>query len=195
MKKRRTIENLNKENAEHTEDSHMTDTAEINPMDSTTGQDEKECKENKEIPDQLQKINELNDKYLRLYSEFENYRKRTIKEKIELSKTASIDVIILLLPILDDFDRAVKSIDNSGQPDPFSEGVVLIYNKFRKTLNQLGVEEMKAVGEMFNTDLHEAVTNVPATDEAMKGKVIEEIQKGYMMSGKVIRYAKVIVGS
>jgi molecular chaperone GrpE len=195
MKKRKNIENLNKEKAQHTEDIQTTDTAEMNPAGSSTRQDDKECKESSETPEQLIKISELNDKYLRLYSEFENYRKRTIKEKIELSKTASMDVIIMLLPVLDDFDRAVKTIENSAQPDPFSEGVVLIYNKLKKTLNQLGVEEIKASGEVFSTDMHEAVTNVPAADETMKGKVIEEIQKGYLMNGKVIRYAKVIVGS
>jgi molecular chaperone GrpE len=141
------------------------------------------------------KVDELNDKYLRLYSEFDNFRKRTAKEKIELIQSASENAFKIMLPIVDDFDRAIKSNSDITDAKVISDGVNLIYNKFKSTLSQKGLEEMKAIGEPFNTDLHEAITNVPAPSEDLKGKVIEELEKGYMLNGKVIRFAKVVIGS
>lgn len=141
------------------------------------------------------KIDELNDKYLRLYSEFDNFRKRTAKEKIELIQSASENAFKIMLPIVDDFDRAIKSNSDLTDAKVISDGVNLIYNKFKSTLSQKGLEEMKSIGEPFNTDLHEAITNVPAPSEDLKGKVIEELEKGYMLNGKVIRFAKVVIGS
>lgn len=141
------------------------------------------------------RVLELNDKYLRLYSEFDNYRKRTIKERIEHSKTASEEVIISMLTILDDFDRALKAIPENAEPDPFTEGIQLIYTKFRTILTQKGIEEIKTIGEDFNTDFHEAITKIPAENEEMKGKIVDEIQKGYTLNGKVIRFSKVVVGA
>lgn len=141
------------------------------------------------------KIDELNDKYLRLYSEFDNFRKRTAKEKIELIQSASENAFKIMLPIVDDFDRAIKSNSDITDVKVISDGVNLIYNKFKSTLSQKGLEEMKSIGEPFNTDLHEAITNVPAPSEDLKGKVIEELEKGYMLNGKVIRFAKVVIGS
>jgi molecular chaperone GrpE len=147
-----------------------------------------------ENPDE--KIAELNDKYLRLYSEFDNYRKRTLKEKTELSKYASAEVITKLLPVLDDFERAIKAFTaTSDNGTALKEGVVLIYNKFLSVLNQQGLEQMKTLGESFDTDFHEAVTNIPAPQPDQKGKIVDEIQKGYLLNGKVIRFAKVVVGS
>ena len=143
-----------------------------------------------------EKIAELNDKYLRLYSEFDNYRKRTLKEKAELSKFASADVITSLLPVLDDFERAIKAFTaTSDNGTALKEGVVLIFNKFLSVLNQQGLEQMKTLGESFDTDFHEAVTNVPAANPDQKGKVVDEILKGYLLNGRVIRFAKVVVGS
>lgn len=141
------------------------------------------------------KIDELNDKYLRLYSEFDNFRKRTAKEKIELIQSASENAFKIMLPIVDDFDRAIKSNSDITDAKVISDGVNLIYSKFKSTLSQKGLEEMKSIGEPFNTDLHEAITNVPAPSEDLKGKVIEELEKGYMLNGKVIRFAKVVIGS
>jgi len=141
------------------------------------------------------KIDELNDKYLRLYSEFDNFRKRTAKEKIELIQSASENAFKIMLPIVDDFDRAIKSNSDITDAKVISDGVNLIYSKFKSTLSQKGLEEMKAIGEPFNTDLHEAITNVPAPSEDLKGKVIEELEKGYMLNGKVIRFAKVVIGN
>ncbi len=167
----------------------------LSEVEENNNQNENTINQEKEVEELKNKINELNDKYLRLYSEFDNFRKRTIKEKIELNKNASMDVILTLLPVLDDFDRAVKTIETTEEVNAFNEGIMLIYNKFTKTLNQHGVEEMKSIGEVFDTDLHEAITNIPATTDEMKGKVIDEIQKGYLLNGKVIRYAKVVVGN
>ena len=140
-----------------------------------------------------EKFNELNDKYLRLYSEYDNYRKRTANEKIELIKTAAESTIIALLPILDDFERALPTMEKSEDKTHY-EGVMLIYNKLKRTLEQKGLEEIKAVGEPFNTDEHEALTQIPAPSEDMKDKVIDVVQKGYKLNGKVIRYARVVVG-
>ncbi len=139
---------------------------------------------------------ELNDKYLRLYSDFDNFRKRTLKEKIEQSKYASAEVIIKLLPVLDDFDRAIKAFDSSAEAgQALKDGMILIFNKFFSILNQQGLEQMRTAGESFDTDFHEAITNIPAAVPELKGKIVDEIEKGYLLNGKVIRYAKVVVGS
>lgn len=138
----------------------------------------------------------LNDKYVRLYSEFDNYRKRTLREKIELNKTASAEVITTLLPVIDDMERAIRAhSETDGSVAALADGVTLIYNKLMTILGQQGLEPMKSMGEEFNTDFHEAVTNIPAPESDLKGKVVDEIQKGYILNGKVIRFAKVVVGS
>jgi len=143
-----------------------------------------------------QKVEELNDKYLRLYSEFDNYRKRTIKEKIDLSRTASEEVISSLLTVLDDFERANKAFESKDITiEAMKEGIQLIYSKFRNILIQKGLKEMNASGETFNTDFHEAITHIPAPGEDMKNKVLDEVEKGYLLNDKVIRYAKVVIGS
>lgn len=147
------------------------------------------------IAEMQAKVDELNDKYLRLYSEFDNYRKRTAKEKIDLFQNAGENIFNSLLPIIDDFERAIKSNADITDVKIISDGVNLIYNKFKNTLIQKGLEEMKSIGEPFNTDLHEAITNVPAPSENLKGKVIEELDKGYTLNGKVIRFAKVVIGN
>jgi molecular chaperone GrpE len=143
-----------------------------------------------------QEVEKLNDKYLRLYSEFDNYRKRSLKEKIELGKSAAADLITALLPVVDDFERALNSMEASeDKENAVVDGINLIYNKLKNILSQQGVELMKAAGEEFNTDFHEALTNIPAPKPEMKGKVVDVIQNGYLLNGKVIRYAKVVVGS
>lgn len=157
------------------------------------GRRNKRNKNDKQVEELKEKYDELNDKYLRLFSEFDNYRKRTAKEKIELSKTASESIMVDLLPILDDFERALQTMENK-ETDANYEGVMLIYNKFKRTLEQKGLEEINAKDAVFDTDEHEALTNVPVTDESQKGKVLDVIQKGYKLNGKVIRYARVVVG-
>jgi len=141
------------------------------------------------------KLDELNDKYLRLYSDFDNYRRRTIKDIGEIRKNASEDVVVRLLPVLDDFERAIKAFDTTENAQALKEGIILIFNKFMTILTGQGLEQMRTVGETFDTDFHEAITNIPAHDEKMKNKVVDEIEKGYLLNGKVIRYAKVVVGS
>ena len=147
------------------------------------------------IAEYEEKCNELNDKYLRLYSEFDNYRKRTSKERLDLLKTASQDIMVDLLPVLDDFDRALAAMNDNNAQEESVKGVELIFNKLFTLLSQKGLEPMEAQGKDFDTDYHEAITNIPAPSEDMKGKVIDVIQKGYLLNGKIIRFAKVVVGN
>lgn len=133
------------------------------------------------------------DRYLRLFAEFENYKRRTSKERIELFKTASHDVMVALLPVLDDFDRALKELEKSD--DALLEGVMLIRNKFFETLKQKGLALIETqAGTTFDADLHEAITQIPAPTQEMKGKIIDVIEKGYMLGEKIIRYPKVVIG-
>ncbi|WP_448519088.1 nucleotide exchange factor GrpE [Rhodoflexus sp.] len=150
-------------------------------------------------PDAIEKlrdeVNEAKDKYLRLYADFENYRKRVAKEKIDFLVTANEELILKLLPILDDFERAQKSLETDAQQNEAArQGFELIYSKFLKVLEGKGLKAMTSKGEVFNPDLHEAITQFTAPSDDMKGKVIEEVEKGYLLGEKVIRFAKVVVG-
>ena len=137
---------------------------------------------------------DINDKYLRLSAEFDNYRKRTLRERIELTKTASESVMLSILPVIDDFERAMHSIETGLDFEATKEGILLIYNKFNEFSKQNGISEIDAVGKVFDTDLHEALTKIPAPTEDLKGKIVQVIQKGYYLNDKVIRFAKVVVG-
>jgi len=137
---------------------------------------------------------ELNDRFLRLYSEFDNYKKRANKEKLDILSTASEKVIVNLLPIIDDFERAVAANEKVEDIKAIKDGFVLIYNKLIQLLKRFDVEEIQAKGEEFNTDFHEAITHFPTEKEEDKGKVIDVTEKGYKLKDKVIRYAKVVVG-
>ncbi|MGE5428419.1 MAG: nucleotide exchange factor GrpE [Methylococcaceae bacterium] len=137
---------------------------------------------------------ELKDRHIRLQAEFDNYRKRTLKERIDLLKTANESLLISLLPVIDDFDRANQTLDMVEEESPVKEGVKLIYNKFQEFLKQNGVKEIEAKGRDFDTDLDEAITKIPAPSEDMKGKVVDVVQKGYFLNDKVIRFAKVVIG-
>lgn len=139
------------------------------------------------------KLTELNDKYLRLYSDFENFRKRTIKEKGDLIMNASEGVVKDMLPVLDDMERAISNNETSDDASSIKEGFQLIYNKFNNTLLSKGLKPMDSKGETFDIDLHEAITNIPV-DKKEKGKVIDVVEKGYFLNDKVLRYAKVVVG-
>jgi len=136
-----------------------------------------------------------NDRYLRLYAEFDNFRRRTIKEREDARKMEGKDLIVSLLPVLDDFDRALRSMENATDVVPVKEGVNLIQNKLKNTLTQKGLKEMESIGNPFDPELHEAITNIPAPTEEWKGKVIDEMEKGYYLNDKVVRFAKVIVGN
>ncbi len=148
----------------------------------------------KALEEEKAKYAELNDKYLRLFSEFDNYRKRTAKEKLELTVTASENVIKDILPVFDDFERALQNMEKNGN-EADMQGVTLIFNKLKNVLKTKGLEEIEAMDAEFNTDEHEALTMIPAPDESKKGKVLDVIQKGYKLNGKVIRFARVVVGN
>ena len=165
------------------------------PSKSSHIKEHKHHKElNKKISELEAKLAELQDKYLRVSAEFDNYRKRTLKEKADLLKTAGEDSLTRILPVLDDFERAISSIDTATEIEPVREGIRLIYNKFKDTLSQQGLKEIESLNMEFNTDLHEAITKVPAPKEELKSKVLDVVQKGYYLNDKVIRFAKVIIG-
>lgn len=135
-----------------------------------------------------------NDKYLRLSAEFDNFRKRTLKEKMDLMKNASESLLVNFLPIIDDVERAMNAIEASDNLETTKEGISLIYNKFKDFTKQNGVVEMEAKGLVLDTDHHEAITKIPAPSDELKGKIVEVVQKGYILNDKVIRYAKVVIG-
>jgi len=137
---------------------------------------------------------QMKDRYLRTVAEFENYKRRNARERMELIQTAGREVIIDLLDMLDDCDRAQKQIENSNNIEEIKEGVMLVFNKLRNTLAAKGLKPMESFHKDFNPDLHEAITEVPVSDEKLKGKVIDEVQKGYYLNDKIIRFAKVVVG-
>ena len=134
------------------------------------------------------------DKYLRLMADFENFRRRTAKERIDLIQTASKEVIVSFLDVLDDCDRAEKQLNSSDDIALQKEGIQLVFNKVRSTLNAKGVVAMVSVNETFDVDKHEAITEVPVPNDKMKGKIVDEIAKGYLLNDKIIRFAKVVVG-
>jgi molecular chaperone GrpE len=150
--------------------------------------------ESTEENDKDSQIAELKDKYLRLAAEFENYKRRTVKEKLNMMGTANRDTLSALLPVLDDFDRAKKNAEDENSTEPFSEGVMMVYNKLFNTLQQKGIKAMESNGEEFDPELHEAITEIPAPTEEMKGKVIDTVEKGYYLKDAILRYAKVVVG-
>ena len=137
---------------------------------------------------------ESKEKYLRLYAEFDNYKKRTVREKLDMISSAARETFVLLLPVLDDFDRAKKSADDENTNEVFSEGVSLVYQKLHGLLKSKGLEPMESTGEPFDPELHEAITEIPAPSEELKGCVIDTIEKGYLLNNKIIRHAKVVVG-
>lgn len=139
-------------------------------------------------------LQDQKDKYLRLYAEFDNFKRRTAKEKIELLQTAGKDVIVSLLEVMDDYDRAEKQLENATDIAAVKEGVSLVLGKMKNILQSKGLKPMQSVNTDFDVDKHEAITEIPAPSDDMKGKVIDEIQKGYYLNDKIIRFAKVVVG-
>lgn len=139
-------------------------------------------------------IAEQKDKFIRLYAEFDNFKRRNAKERIELMQTAGREVIQSMLEVVDDCDRAEKQLNQSEDLDQIRKGVGLVFSKLRNTLHAKGLKEMKCIGEDFNPDFHEAITEIPVQDENMKGKVVDEVEKGYTLNDKIIRFSKVVVG-
>jgi len=141
-----------------------------------------------------EKLAEMQDKYIRLSAEFDNYRKRTLREKMDLSKYAGENLLLRLLPFMDDFERAIMHMDNSTDAGAVKEGINLIYMKFSDFLKQNGVREIESLNQAFNVDIHEAVAKVEVEDDGKKGRVIDVVLKGYYLQDKVLRYSKVVVG-
>lgn len=162
---------------------------------AAAGAAETEGTQGSEGPSLQEELEKEKDKFLRLFAEFENYKKRTTRERMELYKTAGQEVISALLPVLDDFDRALRELGRS-EDDGLLQGVVLIHNKFRDTLRAKGLEEIPVKeGDAFDAEVHEAVTQIPAPEEALKGKVIDVLEKGYKLGDRIIRHPKVVVGN
>jgi len=165
-------------------------------IDKDTLSTEQEVVPELSVEEKLQQDNAaLNDKYLRLFAEFDNFKRRTQKERVELLQTAGKDVIVSLLSVLDDFDRANKAMEGATDVAPIREGINLVHTKLKNLLAQKGLKEMESINTVFDTDNHEAITKIPAPTEDMKGKVMDELEKGYTLNDKVIRFAKVVVGS
>jgi len=141
-----------------------------------------------------QEIGELKDKFIRQTAEFDNYKKRTARERLDLFKTAGQETIVAMLPVLDDFDRAIKAGESDDTIEPVSEGMKMIYNRLKTVLGQKGLKEMETNGQPFDPELHEALTEIPAPSEDLKGKIIDTIEKGYSLNDKIIRHARVVVG-
>ena len=177
------IEENENVNANETMSTENTDTTNL----------EKEENEVDQKQEMGEKLAALNDKYLRLYSEFENYRKRTNQEKADLLKYGSEEMIKSILPVVDDYERAIQAFGENEDNAALKEGVVLIYNKLMNILQQKGLKAINAKGEKFNENLHEAVAQFPAANEEDKGNVVDEVLKGYYLNDKVIRYSKVVV--
>lgn len=183
----------NQQSADNSETISSDNEDQNKPVEELPAPDEKTVLEAKIA--ELEAANkELNDKYLRLSAEFDNYRKRTLRERMELTKTAAESVMLNILPVTDDFERAMHSIEQGMDFEAVKKGILLIYNKFQEFNKQNGITEIEALGKPFDTDLHEALTKIPAPSEEMKGKIIDVIQKGYYLNEKVIRFAKVVVG-
>jgi molecular chaperone GrpE len=197
-------QNQNQENNNPTEELNQTEEVNMEEQaEALKGEEKVQEQQEANMEPQLSEIDQLKaelgeakDKYIRLYSEFENFRRRTAKERIDLTKTASEEVIKDLLSVLDDFERSTKSFETNADVDSLKEGVNLVYSKFFKTLEKKGVKPMDiGPGSDFDAELHEAITQFPTQDEKMKGKVVDVIEKGYYLGDKVIRFAKVVIGA
>ena len=181
---------------ENTGRSHAETAININSDDNIAGtaslQDQ--IAEESDFEELRIELQEQKDKFIRLYAEFDNFKRRNAKERIELIQTAGKDVIQSMLEVLDDADRAEKQMKTSDDINQIKSGIQLVFNKLRSTLQGRGLKEMKTLGEDFNADIHEAITEIPVKDPAMVGKVMDELEKGYTLNDKIIRFAKVVVG-
>lgn len=183
------------EEAHNPEEIEKNDSPEVHEESSKINNKKSKKDTSHEKIEELQSIIEQkNDQLLRLHAEFDNYRKRTLKEKMELTKSAGESILINILPVLDDFERAIKSIEGATEIDPVKEGINLIYKRFNEFVKSNGVKEIDAIEKEFDTDLHEAITKIPSPNDELKGKVVDVIQKGYLLNDKVIRFAKVVIG-
>jgi molecular chaperone GrpE len=163
------------------------------PM-SAQEQEQNQTESASELDVLKKELEEQKEKFIRLYADFDNSKRRNAKERVELIQTAGREVIQSLLEVMDDCDRAERQMQKSDDVAQIREGIQLVFSKLRNTMQSKGVKEMKTIGEEFNADFHEAITEIPVTDASMKGKVVDEVEKGYTLNDKIIRFAKVVVG-
>ena len=199
-----TKKNINIETEENVENvlTDTPNTGDTNGSEKETSSEDKSGKKKKSKKDKREakieelgeKLQEIQDKHLRLQAEFDNFRRRTIMEKANLIKSGGESVLVNILPVIDDFERALDSLKDVADDDAGKQGTALIYNKFEEFLKQNNVKEIGALHQDFDVDLHEALTKIPAPEKKLKGKVVDVIQKGYLLNEKVIRFAKVVIG-
>jgi len=190
------MDNNNQKNSQDTSEfEEDVKTVETNQENQQSPQNESvDAKDANPLEQTKAELNELKDKYVRLYAEFDTFRRRMLKEKSDLIKTAAQDTMAALLPVLDDFDRAKKSAEAEDSKEQFSEGVNLVYQKLHQVLKLKGLEVMETATQSFDPDWHEAIAEIPAPNEELKGKILDTIEKGYLLGGKIIRHAKVVIG-
>lgn len=200
-KKKKTKMEAN-QNPENTDQKEILDDNEAGNGDNLNYEDEMAESGSETLDTQLSdedklkaEATEWQNKYLRLYAEFDNFKRRTSKERLELLQVAGKDVIVDLLPVLDDFERAQKSIETASDIEAVKEGVKLVHHKLKNILGQKGLKEMNSLGAEFDAEIHEGITSIPAPSKDMKGKILDELEKGYYLNDKVIRFAKVIIGA
>ena len=191
----------NKNNALKDNDNRTDETEPFSNDNSSTdnmdknGKAVKEPDKEKPVPEQIEaKLAEMQDKYVRLSAEFDNYRKRTLREKMDMSKYAGENLLLKIIPLMDDFDRALAHMDTATDCIAMKNGIELIYGKFSDFLKQNGIKEIESLDTDFNVDLHEAVAKVPVNEDDKKGKVVDVVQKGYYLQDKILRFSKVVVG-
>ena len=187
----------NEQEKELTNDSTTENSGEniVNETEQTDNTVTNEEQKAEETPITLeQELAEAKDKYLRLYSDFENYKRRSAKERMEFMMTASKEVLVSLIPVLDDFERASKAMEKATEVSAVKEGVELVSHKLKNILMQKGLKEMESTNKVFDSEFHEAITNIPAPNDDLKGKVVDTVEKGYLLNERVIRFAKVVVG-
>lgn len=195
-KKVSETEDLNKmTDQKHSQEEEIKDEIEQVNESTFNGVDDLPENEVNEVDKLKDEVAMLNDKYIRMYAEFDNYKRRTTKERIDLLQTAGKDVIVSMLTVLDDFERAAKAMETATDVAPVKEGIELVHHKLKSLLNNKGLKEMESKGQVFDVELHEAITNIPAPTEDLKGKVVDEVEKGYYLNDKLIRFAKVVVGA
>ncbi|MDC1361960.1 nucleotide exchange factor GrpE [Crocinitomicaceae bacterium] len=184
-KKEKEVEKEQKENVSKKHEETVSEASE-NQSDTSIKEEEGQTSEDK--------YNDLNNRFLRLYAEFENFRKRTNKERLDIINNANADLLKDMIPVIDDFERAITNNEGSEDVIAIKEGFSLIYNKYKGILQTKGLKPMDSKGEVFDPEVHEAVANMPTEDKKLKGKIIDDVEKGYFLNEKVLRYAKVVVG-
>lgn len=191
MSKEKDFDTIKNEDQNINEEQVNKDSVETNNTEVNTEEQVEEAPAEQTMEE---KYNELNDKFVRLYAEFDNFRRRTNKEKVDLISSASASILKDLVPVLDDFERALENNEKSDDIEAVKEGVKLVAHKFKSLLESKGLKQMVAKGEPFDSEFHEAIANIPAPEDSLKGKVVDDVEKGYLLNEKVIRFAKVVVG-